>query len=426
MEFFSLTPYQLAERLKPRSAAKPPKRKRSNGLACYVPLGDAQASRRVTGAHLDPDSDEMMQAAVVFASGLVCATENRSDEIRSIIGPARYSDRVLANYCNMLIKGALGKPQDFTTTGPVSPSLAPYLLGGITTKTVEELCYRALEVMDFFPEPMGQPSLQRALSNVGFGLGIRHEKIGVDPDKKYNHLSMRQDYLLNLRRGVGYARLLTLEGAYGESLHRLLDGYRAQVIAETEALFDPAGGEMTALAAKDRHAISLTDVNYWRAVRKVFEREWQELDLDGDPEKAVADAEAVMARKIIQRISYNDRMNAESLVGISLLTGISIACWLEFAVYDQKRRGETFITADEIDRAIEMVEVSPHFKCEQELRGHATAIRYFSDAPRKWARRLQSPNKPLWSSKGTYYLERYTAEGIPQFKYKPVSLSSDK
>lgn len=426
MELKALTPYQVAERTKPRSQAKKAvvKRKRSNGLACYTPLGDEQASIRVTGSRLDPDSPEMTTAANHFASGLLDAMRKQGTA-RSIIGPARYSDRVLGIYCNQMVKGALGAPQDFTTSGPVSPVLVPYLLGGITTKAVEDLCYRALEVMDFVPSPLEEYTLQKSLSNVGFGEGIRHEAVEIETPKKYNHLSQRQDFLLNLPRGVSYARLLIKDGAYGESLHRRLMSWKDLIITETTHAFDPAAGEMTELAAVGRHPVVLTDNNYERAIRRVFEKKWMDLDLTGKADEVVADAEVVMARKIIQRLSYNDRMSAEALVGISLLTGISLACWAEFAVYDLKRRGETFITAETLDEVVYLVSSSPHYKCDHELRGAATELRYANDGNRKWARRLQSPLRPLWSSKGTFYLERYTADGIPKYKHKPFSLTSD-
>lgn len=430
MQFKKLTPYQVAELTKPRGVDRSVKRKRTNGLACYTPLGDVQASLRITGTRLDSDSAEMITAANYFANGLLQATTQNSPEVyRSLIGPVRYSDRVLGIYCEQLIKGALGPRQDLATYGPVSPCLVPYLLGGVTTKAVEELCYRALEVMEFFPDPPKALTLQKALSNVGFGPGIRHE----DPTllrttRKFNHLSQRQDFLLNLPRGGSYAKLLIKDGAYGDSLHRLLLSWKDKVIAEAELLMDPQGGEMTELAAVGRHPINLNDVNYWRAVRKVFEQEWEKLDISGRPDDAVADGEVLMARKIIQRISYNDKMSAEALVGISLLTGISIANWTSFAVQDAERRGETFIKADEVDRAIDMIEMQAQFKCESELRGDALSLRIKERDTRR-ARRLKSTAWPLWSttlSKSQLYVLRTTGDGLPVYKYKPLSLSSDK
>lgn len=438
MSMQKLTPFQVVEIEKTRSQAKktPVKRSRSHGLACYVPAGEPQASRRVTGSHLDPDSHEMEAAAVFFATGLVQAVQEGGGTTRSLIGPARYSDRVLAKYCGLLIKGALGKPSPFIDH-PVSPALVPYLLGGIPWNNVEELCYRALEVMDFFPEPLKVPTLNRAMGNIGFGAHIPHDHhdyvvkyngdnqpVEVEVDKKYPHLSFRQDFLLNLPREGSYASILIKKGAYAATLRRQLAAWKPQMMAEVEQLLDPAGGEMTEYAAQGRLPVTMNDWAFKRAVQKVFEKDWDQLDLvAGDNSTALRDAETLLARKIIQKISYNDRMTAESLVGISLLTGISVANWTKFAIADRDRRGETFITADELERAIGMIEVSAFYRCDDELRADLLTLKYepsIMEGKKKWARRLQSAVRPLWSTldKG-YYQTGVDSEGTPRHKYKP-------
>lgn len=437
MPMKKLTPYQVVEIENPRVQPKKPKRRRSNSLACYVPLGDAQASRRVTGSHLDPDSFEMEAAAVDFASGLVQAIHQGGGVTRSIIGPARYSDRVLAKYCGMLVKGAFGMPVN-PSAPPISPALVPYLLGGIPLNVVEELCYRALEVMDFFPDPLVKSTWQRAVSGIGFGAHIPHAhhdtviKYGVDGQpvevevaKTYNHLSFRQDFLLNLPREGSYATILIKQGAYSDTLRRQLAAWKPQMMAEVEELLDPGAGHMTEYAAKDRRAPVLTDWTFRGAVERVFQKPWHQLNLNGRPENVLADAEVLLARKIIQKITYNDQISAETLIGMSLLTGVSVVNWVQFAVDDRARRGMTFLQGDEVDRAVEMLDVSPHFTCKAEMLGLAAQLR-IQHVNHKWARRLQSPNLPLWSTTSSYYLSGYDSHDNPRYTHKAFPPPSEK
>lgn len=428
--FTLLTRRAAMERLS--KPAKPVKTGRVTNLACYAPLGEQAAVRRILGGHLAPDGPDMEACSAVFASSLLNALTTKEPGTRILIGPARYSDRILQRYCSMLAKTAFGEPgQDL-----ISPALVPYLLGGITTKAVEELAHRALEVMDFFPDPLTKFTLARALNGVGFGAQLPHDHYDercdanyVEPPKKYNHLSFRQEYLLNLPRTGSYAHILITKGAYDSSLRRTITGMKLEVMEETRRLLDPGAGEMTELAARQRRPVQVTDASFIRAVHRVFRKPWMELDLSGLQENALIDIEILMARLIIHRLTYktlkSDKMSAETLVGISLLTGVSLANWTEFAVYDLRRRGDTFITPEAIEQAIHIVEVSPHFTCEQQLRGAATEIRYQGAEKQRWARRLQSPTRPLWSSNGRFYVNGIDANGLPTYVHKPFSLSTD-
>lgn len=441
MTFRVLTPYQVKaiEAPKPgksRKASRGAKRKRTHSLSCYVPAGEGQSSRRVTGAHLEPDSPEMMSAAMVFASGLLEATQQGVGMTRSLIGPARYGDKVLAHYCSHLIKGALGKPNP-ALRHPVSPVLVPYLLGGCTWTQIENAGQRAMELMDFFGDPNGVPMLHRAISNVGFGEHVRHRHydtvIKYDADnvaypaeveKKHSHLSYRQDYLLNLPRDSGYAVLLVNNGAYDEGLRRLLASWKPEIIAEAERELDPAGGEMSEIAGAERCWVKATDYDFQQAVTAVFERPWDQLDLKaGGQENATADMQVLLARKIIHRLSYNDKATAEHLIGMSLLTGISVANWVNFAIEDRERRGETFITGDEVERIIDLVQAHPAYGCDDELRAALLQFRYEPErmeAKRRFARRLQSARNPLWSTNGLYYQRGFESQtGAPICKPKP-------
>ena len=431
----TLTPIQVENLCNPVVLIKGIKEKKTRkpSLACYTPTGDLQSSRRITGAGLDPDGPEMLQAAIYFASGLHRSTINMvgdpGEDYRSLIGPARYSSGVLEKYCGLLIKGAMGPRQQITTAEAISPLIIPYLLGGIPTKEAEAQCYRAVEVMEFYGEakPPKGFDMQRALNNVGFGVDVRHDRPASDlPHNAYNHISQRQHLLVSLPPG-DYAKQLLANGAFGDSLYRLLNSFKADVVTHAERCLDPEAGEMTPLAAKDRIKVSLTEVNYWRAVRRVFEERWERLDLSGRPEHGVADGEILMARNIVSRISSNDRLTAEVLVGMSLLTGISVANWSKYAVLDHVRRGETFVSSLEIERAKEMIESNVHYGpiIEQQLVKDMATLRELERGETRWPRKLQSPNQPLWSTSGSFYLTGFDDNDAPLYKHKPFSVRED-
>lgn len=440
MEFCVLSPFALKDLLRNpalerRLREKPAGlvRRRASSLNCYLPDGTATPHRRVTGAHLDPDSPEMHRAAMTLASSLLHAVYEDGVPARILISPARYSDKVLANYCQSLAKRALGSPG----LDLVSPLLVPYLLGGMTYKGVEDLAHRAMEVMEFFPEPLGKPVMARALGTVGFGVGIPHihsddrvDATYVEPAKKrYNNLSHAQEYLLDLPAGNSYARLLLDKGAYDAALRPALTAMKLEVLEEVDRLLSPHGGEMTPFAASKRLLFTPTEQMFNRAVRRVFEKPWMDLDLIGDNDSRDHDGEVLIARLIIQRLSHkvlkSEKLSATTLVGMSLLTGVSVANWAKFAVLDLSRRGETFITEETVRQVIEIAGVSPYFTCAGELEDAAMMLRYQDLNKAKWARRLQSPNRQLWSTRGTFYQNGLTVEGNATYKHKPFSLLSD-
>lgn len=441
MEFRRLTPSEVSQREK--APAKPRMRKqqlRANSLACYTPAGSAQASRRITGSHLDPDSMDMEQAAVYFSDGLIDAMREGRGMVRSLIGPARYSDRILEKYCRRLYKGAMGKPSQ-NVDHPISPLLVQYLLGGIPWKNVEQLCYRALEVTDFIPDPMPPSTLGAVVAPLGFGAHIKHlhddfrlkfdvdnKPYKVEIEKVHNHLSFRQDFLLGLPKTGSYASILIREGAYGDGLRRQLAGWKDDIISTAERLLDPEGGEMSPIAAANRLPVTLDDGNYRRAIRRVFEQDWDQLDLlCGEPEDRVVEGEVLMARLIIQRLAYAPQMTVEQLIGISLLTGISMANWTAFAVMDRERRGETFLTVETIQEAIEVCGYQG-CECVPEMHGDMLTLDRMdrearSAVKKRWARRVQSSTNPLWSTNGLYYQIAETSDNIPICKPKPFSPS---
>lgn len=442
MNFRSVPPSEVASLEK--APAKPKRGMRllrANSLGCYTPPGSAQASRRITGSHLEADSPEMENAAMYFTEGLLNAMGEGNGMVRSLIGPARCSDRILERYCRKLFKSAMGKPSQYLDN-PVSPLLVQYLLGGVPWKTVEELTYRALNLLDFMPDPIGANTMGAAFSIVGFGANIRHDHADfrikhdldnvpyeADFERVHNHLSFRQDFLLGLPNTGSYASILIRDGAYNDGLRRQLASWKPAIMAEAERLLDPKGGEMSDQTAKGEYTghprlpVTPTDYNFKRAVKRVFEQDWDRLDLVcGTPDTALLDAEVLMARLIIQRMGYAPKITAQQLIGMSLLTGISIANWTAFAVKDRQRRGETFITAETIEQVIDQCSYQDGYDCDHELRDALYTLAHDSEhmaAKKKWARRLQSPNNPLWSVNGLYYQVGKTHHGVPICKPKP-------
>lgn len=434
----------------PKRPARGIKRVRANDLACYTPAGSAQASRRITGSHLDPDSKEMETAVLYFAEGLLDAMGQGRGGIRSIIGPARCSDRILERYCRKLLKSAMGKRSEFHDH-PISPLLVQYLVGGVPWKNIDALIYRALGLLDFYTQPMGVTTLATATQVLGFGDNIRHQhrdttiKYDIDNlpyeaefDKVHAHLSFRQDFLVHLPKTGSYASMLIREGAYDDGLRRQIASWKPAIMAQAERLIDPAGGEMSQKVADGDYgpklAVAATDEQFIRAVRRVFEKDWDELDLLAvDPIDRFHDIEVLMARLLIQRMGYAPQITAQQLVGMSVLTGVSIANWTAFAVKDKQRRGETFITAGTVAEIIELCQGQAGFgeEVEQELRSDMYVLdnpTELAAAKRKWARRLQSPNNPLWSTNGLYYQVGATHHGVPICKpkpFRPTALESD-
>ncbi|QYW06451.1 hypothetical protein uan_039 [Pseudomonas phage UAntarctica] len=384
---------------------------------------------------------------------------------RNLFGPGALCDEALSYYIDMLAPYAVGTPRD-TAVIP-SPQLLPYLLGGIPMATVEQLAFRALELGGCYPVPEPGPTLLDSLCHVGFGERFPHihsdiahavrlrrlpeESIEEYRAKLERHttpaepgpitkgLSNRQDYLYNLPTGETFAKQLLSSPPYRATMRRRVTKHKLAVIKDVCLLLQRETGEIPFMGAERLvakcgtlsdyyRAIDITDAMFSSAVQRVFERPWKELDLTGD---LVHDVEIMVARRLIYRLMGGarnsrepTRMSAQTLVGIALVTGISVVQWAKFAVQDGQRRGESFLDRAVIEEAIELIEMSelaPHFTCADHL---AECCLQLDALNPSWSQRLRKPKRPFWSTRShDYYVKavlvtREAGEVFEEFTYR--------
>lgn len=416
MQIQRLNSYQLEELMSTTSSTKAVKPSKSRPVAnFFVPDGAGlNYSSRATGSHLPADHPDLVKGANILIDSLLAAQGHRVASGNTLISPASLSDKALSNYGHNLLKYAVADPES-SVIGMQSPAIVPYLLGGIPLLGVETLVDRILEVMEFFPQ-MEKGTFAASTKLLGFAPWQTHAHVDLLEPVKDQKVSARQNYLLwDIRSGNWVDALLT-QGAYGATMRKRMTALKPDACAWVQDLLNPSADHMTPLAAKGREPVQIFDRDFAVAVQRVYEKPWADLELTGDTSRTgiTNDIQVLLARYIIIRQATKVRMSAQTLVGISLLTGISIAKFTEFAVYDCKRRGETFITAETIDQAIELINMSAagaHMACERALIEHAMALRYSDMAQYARAQRLKSPKKPLWSANMAYYV-------MPEQKFK--------
>lgn len=154
------------------------------------------------------------------------------------------------------------------------------------------------------------------------------------------------------------------------------------------------------------------------------------MTLAATPDKVEKDIEVIVGRVILndlfgsgaRRIRNLPKMTGQTLVGIAMLTGISIAKWTEFAVKDLRMRGESFLADSAIDDAIEIIEsteLAAWFKCEDELRNDSAIIRFFDKEATIHAERLRNRKWPLWTAGHNSYYMLSDDETGATYSHKP-------
>lgn len=417
MQISRLNRYQLQEFVSTNSSKVDEPQQLRAPVGYYLPSGTGLGlsnTVRATGNHLPAGHPDLLTGALSLADSLLSAQGLGDTYHNTLISPANLSDDQLRQYGERLMRAAVGNPDD-SAVGMQSPAIVPYLLGGIPLTGVETLVDRILEVLEFFPD-VEAGTFTASTKPLGFAPWQGH--IHAPFERTDGNVSYRQNYLLFHLNPRSWVDSLLASGAYGATTCKRVERMKLDVCSWVQALLDPGAHHMTELAAQGRNPVDVFDRDYSIAVQRVFERPWRELDLTGGTSRVelADDIQCLLARGIIHRLASKTKMSAQTLVGIALLTGVSIAKFTEFAVYDCKRKGETFITADTIDQAIDIINMSAAgavMKCESALREHSITLRYSSEVEQRFARRMTSPKKPLWSSTGHFY--RLPGE---KFKYK--------
>ena len=389
---------------------------------------------------------------------------------RSLIDPSHYSDRYLKLYLERLAPFATAHSST-SNIDPPSPRLAAYLLGGMTLIGLEELCHRAMEVLEV-TTPVVDATLADAMGVIGFGAAANHTHTDGLRASEFNwrlqedhnaylrrratlthkeaprvntSVNIRQDYMLyQLRRTGSFAmQLLSGQGAYQGAEQQMIARMKPIILSEVADLFNgPTKMGMTEFMYERltkgnlvdyRRAIELDDELFSRSVRRVYEKPWQELDFHADLHNVTHDVEVMVARCLISRMSAGKRgskkvicISAVVLLGLALLTGIPLGKWVAFALQDLARRGETFLTSETLDEVVEMLEMSEigmkAGACIAEIRDYQAAIRSTeSEYKARFAWKLRRGTKPFWSAltygPESYYLEGYTSKDAPVFKF---------
>lgn len=389
---------------------------------------------------------------------------------RTLIDPSYFSDRYLKLYLERLAPFATAHSST-SLIDPPSPRLAAYLLNGMTLMALEELCHRAMEVLEV-TTPEVDATLSDAMACVGFGEGANHThfdslkasdfnwQLHEDHDiylrrrdkleaegavKTTENLSIRQNFLIkDLPRNGSFAMgLLSGQGAYQAAEQQMIARIKPIILKEVADLFNgPTDMGMSEFKYKEllgtnvsayRAAIAFDNELFSRSVRRVYEKPWIELDFHADFSNLSTDVEVMIARRLIARMSSGKRgvkkvicISAVVLLGLALLTGIPVGKWVAFALMDLSRRGETFITPETLDEVIEMLEMSEvgvrAQACIAELREYQVALRSTeNEFKSRFAWKLRRGTRPFWSAMtygpDSYYLTGYNTKDEPTYKF---------
>lgn len=395
------------------------------GTPRAVAIGNRRADRLST-AHLRgqlPKNADVgalahdMAAHLLMAQGvrereLLIDTSQRHlmttpDPALSLIGPNQFTDDELRDYLLVLAPHAVSN-SPYRMDAP-SPNLIGALLGGISMQEVERQIFRALTLLDAYPTEE-EPVLAEALHAVGFGSYINHNAAPVEITDK--RVGTTINWLRTLPKTRPYVETVLSHGAVPAVLTNRLERIRKKVIDRVNALLTP--GDRTSISEFMHSQLQprkADNADFNVGVRKLFEGSWHELMLNG---KVDHDIGVIAARCLLiemcapgnRRVAEVPTMSGQHLVGFAMLTGISVAKWVQFALMDANRRGECFLTAKAVHDAIEIIEsteLDAWFTCKGELEQMAASIGHRDKARLKIAARLRKEKWPLWSNVGFSY-----------------------
>lgn len=357
--------------------------------------------------------------------------ERMPSAAHSFIGPDQYSDDQLREYLLKLAPYAVAHPDSCHVRAP-SPLLAGLLLGGITLGEVERQCYRALFILEAYPPDL-VPTLSEAVNLIGFGRGIPHHEPPVAITQR--NQSVSSNYLHSLPRLYPFAFYLMERGAVGGQLTHRIEKYKAKVIRMVNEWLTPGAKQsITGFMADQLTIPPMTDAIFYRGVRRLYEQEWADLELYATPDRLAEDMEVMAARALLhclgsgngRTLSKLPKLNRYHIVGLAMLTGITVAKWVEFAVIELRRCGETFIEAAEVDGVIDVIEsteLGTWFQCLDALSGYRAELEFADRTAQKRGQRMRKSSWPLWTTKATsYYALTEDEDGDRTYSHDPESL----
>lgn len=418
--------------MRPLSAMQILKMSQSDKAWQALQMRNQRAVHRMERAQLPKNFDlgpwvKEMAHCLIRAQGYAVPAVEIPEAGRILIGPDQFTDSEMQDYLLTLAPYAVANPLNCRIESP-SPHLVPYLLGGISLPEVERQCYRALTILDAFPVERA-PVLSEALIGVGFGAHINHALPPCEIAEP--RLSVAVNFLRQLPTTQSNAYWLLEQGAAGANHARRAEKVKERVLRRATQLLTPGTDpeRITKYMASRLKIRPLTDADYRRTLKHVYQFSWQDLNLGATQETVESDIEVVIARCMIleafgtgsHKTKHRPKISGQTLVGLAMLTGISVAKFTDFAVKDLRMRGETFLSAECIDEAIEIIsstELAAWNKCEAVLRDHAAILRYPDLKAQAMAQRLRSLRQPLWTTGA----ESYYMTGPGEYSHKPERL----
>lgn len=404
-----------------------------------APLREKRAKTSILHKHLNQLARGIVPSNLDI-SPLVCLTANQLlralhqpaaqpstlfDVTRAILTPAYFNDEQLADYLLELAASAVSDPLT-QPPDPISPLLIPHLIRGVSTSQLDTLVTRALTLLDAYP--VEEPCLfNEAMTFVGFGSGVSHN---VRPNPIEPTLPKLNQFEINWRltpMGDDPLDTLLLYGAPAAHTAKKVEKIRDDVLKQANRLLTP-GGSPDSISAYMHAEVGMRTVthnDYMRAVDRVFRGEWSTLLIGATRYSLTQDIEVVCARLIIitllRRSNTLSRapstLSAQWLVGLCMLSGVSLGKMAEFAMEDMKRRGECFTTPEALTQALEIVdstELSAWNRCDQYVFSAVQTLTHADPVKAAIAKRLRKSRNPLWSSEPRSYHMRESGTYIKQ------------
>jgi hypothetical protein len=201
----------------------------------------------------------------------------------------------------------------------------------------------AVEMMLASPTAVGRlvgAPVEKVLGLTGYGevQDVRVPFISRMPAlaKKRSGYSLAQSYLLDNSGVMPFSAWIGQHTLYQVTLCNTLMGLRETVLDEAVKVYEAAGEPMDA---------EWLATLYPEVLDGLLKSPWQ-LQLPAAPEEEAAPV--IIRRLLIRRLGAKAQFTGAALLRLGELTGISPAAFVRYAIKDVVRRGETYITAEEV------------------------------------------------------------------------------